>query len=521
MLMKICTPAQMQQIDRRAIDGLGIPGLDLMESAGRSTYEMIVEYYGAVANNRVMVVAGKGNNGGDGCVIARYLKENGAHVEIFLLSIKKDLKGDAEVNFKRAVEAGISVREVQDPADLLIPDDTWLIVDAIFGTGLSGEMRSPYAAIINKINETGIPVVAVDAPSGLNGATGEVASPTVKADLTVTFGLPKIGQVLYPGKSYCGFLEIVDIGFPEGLDEDIKTHLITRADARALMPPRKPDAHKGDYGKLFVLAGSTGLTGAATMSSLTALKAGAGLVILGCPTSLNPILEIKLTEVMTKPLPDVKKRGCFALRGMGEIRQQVKWADAVALGPGIGTHHETAELIQRLTRQIEKPMVIDADGLNNLARHIESLKQHKAPLVISPHPGEFSRLSGEAMENIAKNRMALAGQFAAEFNLTIILKGAPSLIAEPGGNIYINYSGNEGMATAGSGDVLTGLIGSFLAQGVQATQAAILATYVHGLAGDIAAEAIGSRGMTAGDIMEFVPEALSDLEEPEEYSFEE
>jgi len=511
----------MQQIDRQAIDGLGIPGLELMENAGRATYDMIVEYYGSVANNRVAVVAGKGNNGGDGCVVARYLKENGAHVEIYLLAKKKDVAGDAAVNLKRAIELGMPVREIEQAADLRIPDDTWLIVDAIFGTGFSGEMHPSYDTIINKINETGIPVVAIDAPSGLNGATGGIATPTIKADLTVTFGLPKIGQVLYPGKGYCGFLEVVDIGFPEGLDKDIKTHLITADDARALLPPRKPDAHKGDYGKLFVLAGSTGLTGAATMASLTALKAGAGLVVLGCPASLNPTLEIKLTEVMTKPLPDVKKRGCFALRGMGEIRQQIAWADAVAIGPGIGTHHETAELVQRLARQVEKPLVIDADGLNNLARDIESLKLHKGPLVISPHPGEFSRLCGKSIDEIAKNRMALAGQFAAEFNLTIILKGAPSIIAEPGGNIYINYSGNEGMATAGSGDVLTGLIGGFLAQGQPATQAAVLATFVHGLAGDIAAEAIGERGMIAGDIMNFVPKALMELEEPEEYSFDE
>ncbi|MCD6161457.1 MAG: NAD(P)H-hydrate dehydratase [candidate division Zixibacteria bacterium] len=515
--MKICTPKQIQEIDRKAIDGLGIPGLELMENAGRLTYEMIIEYYGQVENNRIAVVVGKGNNGGDGCVAARHLAEDGAHVEIFLLCKKDASKGNAAVNLKRAEELNIPIHEIIDPNEFHIPDDSLLIVDAIFGTGFIGDIKAPYNIIIDKINETGIPVIAVDTPSGLDSETGKVSSPTVKADLTVTFGLPKIGQAMYPGKSYCGLLEVVDIGFPQGLDEDVKTYLIDDSDAVKLLPLRKPDAHKGNYGKLFMMAGSTGLTGAAFMASMAALRCGTGLVVLGCPSSLNAVMEVKLTEVMTKPLPDVKKRGCLALRGMGEIRQQIDWADAVAIGPGIGTHHETVELIQRLASQIEKPLVIDADGLNCLAKNPDILKQHKGQLVISPHPGEFSRLSGYTMDEIAGNRLKLASSFANEYNLTIILKGAPSIIAEPSGGIYINDSGNEGMATAGSGDVLTGLIGGFLAQGMTAADAAVLATYVHGLAGDLASDIQGTRGMIAGDILDFVPEALMELEDLDDF----
>ncbi|MCP4580429.1 MAG: NAD(P)H-hydrate dehydratase [candidate division Zixibacteria bacterium] len=509
----------MREIDRKAIDGLGIPGLELMENAGRLTYEMILDYYGPAENNRVPVVAGKGNNGGDGYVIARYLKQDGAHVEIFLLGQKDQLKGDAEVNLKKAEEMGIPIHEITDAENFHVPDDSWLVVDAIFGTGFTSLLRAPYDAIINKINYSGVPVVAVDAPSGLNCETGQVTDPCVNADLTVTFGLPKIGQVLYPGKSCCGFLEVVDIGFPAGLDDDIHTYLVTDDEAAKLLPVRKPDAHKGDYGKLFALAGSTGLTGAAAMTSLAALRCGTGLVVLGCPASLNPIFETKLTEVMTRPLPDVAKKGCLALRGMGEIRQQIDWADAVAMGPGIGTHHETAELIQRLAKQVEKPMVIDADGLNCLSKDTACLKEHKRPLVISPHPGEFARLSGLSIEEVNEKRIELASQHARECSVTIILKGAPSIIACRSGNIYINYSGNEGMATAGSGDVLTGLIGGFLAQGLSARDSAVLATYLHGSAGDIAAEAQGTRSLIAGDILQFVPEAFMELESCREESF--
>jgi hydroxyethylthiazole kinase-like uncharacterized protein yjeF len=511
--MKICTPNQMQEIDRKAITGMSIPGLALMENAGRLTYEMIVVHFGSVHAKKIAVVCGKGNNGGDGFVVARYLQENRAAVEIFLLCRKDEIKGDAAANLARAEKLGIAINEITEPSQFNLDDETYLIVDAIFGTGFQGEIKPPYDAIINRINESDIFVASVDCPSGLDGATGKISDPTVIADLTVTFGLPKIGQVLYPGKAFCGILEVVDIGFPPGLDNDINTHLLSSLEATTLLPARPPDGHKGDFGKLFVLAGSIGYTGAAALTSLAALRGGTGLVILGIPATLNAIMETKLTEVITKPLPDVKKGGHFALRGMGEIRQQIDWADAIAIGPGIGTHHETAELVTRLVKQIEKPLVLDADGLNIIAKDKDALKQHKCPLVISPHAGEFSRLTGLPIDQIEANRFEIAREFAHANNLVLILKGAPTLVALPSGELHINYSGNDGMATAGSGDVLTGLIGGFLAQGLSIEHSALLATYAHGLAGDIAADAFGKRGMIAGDILDCVPQALMELEE--------
>jgi hydroxyethylthiazole kinase-like uncharacterized protein yjeF len=511
--MKICTPSQMQEIDRKAIEEIKIPGLTLMENAGRGTYETIVDYYGDAKSKTVAVFCGKGNNGGDGFVVARFLAQNGAKVLVFLLGNKPDIKGDAAANLAKAEKMGIPIRQLSDPGLIEIPGDTWLVVDAIFGTGFEGDIKEPIAAIINKINTAKTIIVAVDCPSGLDGACGRVSNPTVKANLTVTFGLPKIGQALYPGKAYCGNLEVIDIGFPSGLDKDIDTYLITEELASQYLPPRNPDSHKGDFGKLFVLAGSIGYTGAASLTSLAALKSGTGLVVLGIPSTLNAIMETKLTEVITKPLPDVKKGGHLATSGMGEIRQQIAWADAVAIGPGLGIHHDTVELINRLARQIEKPCVIDADGLNIIAKDISALKEHKGPLVISPHYGEFARLTKLPIEEITRNQFELAKAFAKEYRLTLILKGAPSIVALQSGKIYINHSGNDGMATAGSGDVLTGLIAGFMAQGVDSEKASILATFAHGLAGDLVAGELGHRGMIAGDILRMVPEALMELEE--------
>jgi ADP-dependent NAD(P)H-hydrate dehydratase / NAD(P)H-hydrate epimerase len=280
-----------------------------------------------------------------------------------------------------------------------------------------------------------------------------------------------------------------------------------------MLPFRAPDGNKGDFGKLFVLAGSEGYTGAAALTSESGLRSGTGLVILGCPKSLIDIFESKLLEVIKKALPEVRNKRCFALRGLGEVREMVKWSDAVAVGPGIGTYHETRDLIFRLISKLDKPAVFDADALNILSKDMSALKDHSAPLVISPHPGEMSRLTGKTIESIQKNRINVALEFAQEFNLVCILKGAPSVIAAPSGQAWINPTGNAGMATAGSGDVLTGIIGGFLAQGMLDIDAAVLGCYVHGMAGDIAAESLGPRGMIAGDILRFLPLTLKMVEE--------
>ncbi len=494
---------------------MGVPGWELMESAGSSVVEAINEHFGDISGRVVTIICGKGNNGGDGFVVARYLHEKDVRVELFLLGDKETIKGDARVNMERAEKKGIFVKEILGTDDLSINRDSALIIDAIFGTGFNGDIKPPLDHIIQLINDHSAPVVAVDSPSGLDCASPKVADYTVFADLTVTFGLPKVGQTIYPGKDFCGLLLVADIGFPpEAIDEEeIDLSYLMEDEAAAMLPRRAPDSHKGDFGKLFVLAGSEGFTGAAAMSSDSGLRSGAGLVILGCPSGLNDILELKLTEVMTKPLPQVRNRRCLALRGLGEIRGMIKWADAVAVGPGIGTYHETRDLIFRLISKLDKPAVFDADALNLLAKNMDYLKNHSAPLVISPHPGEMSRLTGKTIEQIQKHRIEMALEFADEYNLVCVLKGAPSVIAAPSGQAWINSTGNEGMATAGSGDVLTGLIGGFLAQGMMDFDAAVLGCYVHGAAGDLAYESLGSHGMIAGDILRMVPLALRRLEE--------
>ncbi len=513
--MKLCTPKQMRNIDRRAIDGMEIPGLRLMETAGSRVIEAINQHFGDLSERIVTIVCGKGNNGGDGFVIARYLHERSARVELFLIGEKGHVKGDAKTNMERAEKVGLFVKEVIAPLDFTINRGTALIVDSIFGTGFSGDIMPPVDYIIQTINLHPAPIVAVDSPSGLDCGTGAVSDHTIFADITVTFGLPKLGQTIYPGKDFRGLLLVADIGFPpEAIDdEEIDLSYIMEDEAALMLPRRAPDSHKGDFGKLFVLAGSEGYTGAASLTAESGLRSGAGLVILGCPSGLNDILEQKLTEVMTKRLPEVRKRRCLALRGLGEVREMVKWADAVAVGPGIGTYHETRDLIFRLISKLDKPAVFDADALNVLAKNMDYLKNRSAPLVISPHPGEMSRLTGKSIEQIQQHRIEIALEFADEFNLVCVLKGAPSVIAAPSGQAWINSTGNEGMATAGSGDVLTGLIGGFLAQGMMDIDAAVLGCYVHGAAGDLAYESLGSHGMIAGDILRMAPLALRRLGE--------
>jgi ADP-dependent NAD(P)H-hydrate dehydratase / NAD(P)H-hydrate epimerase len=511
--MKLCTPSQMQSIDRRAIEGMKIPGLTLMENAGTRVVETILEHFD-LSGKRVTVVCGKGNNGGDGFVVARLLHEHGIKIDLFLIGEREAVTGDALTNLERAEKAGLTIQSINNPSAFAIAPDTALIVDAIFGTGFSGPIKTPYDEIVRKINEFYAPVVAVDAPSGLDGASGAVSDPTIKADLTITFGLPKLGQAVYPGKAYCGQLVVADIGFPEKAihEERINLNILMADEATRMLPFRAPAGNKGDFGKLFVLAGSVGFTGAAALTAEAGLRTGTGLVVLGCAESLNDIFEMKSTEVITHPLPEVRNRRCLALRGLGEVREQVKWADALAVGPGIGTYHETRDLIFRLITKLDKPAVIDADALNNLAKDVSQLKGHPAPLVISPHPGEMARLTGKTIAEIQKDRINIALSFAQEYNLVCILKGAPSVIAAPSGQTWINPTGNEGMATAGSGDVLTGIIGGFLAQGMIDIDAAVLGCYVHGLAGDLARDEFGSRGMIAGDILRMLPEALMEIE---------
>ncbi len=523
--MKLVTSEQMRKIDKTTIEEIGIPGLELMEKAGLGSSLVAKKILnGEVEDKKVIIFCGKGNNGGDGFVVGRYLSSWGAEVEFYLLGKKEEVKGDALVNLKKAIDLNLPVKEILKEKELPFEFKADLIVDAIFGTGFKGKATGLEEKAILLMNSTPIKVLSIDIPSGLDADTGSVEGVCVKADSTPTMGLPKIGQFFFPGKSFCGKVDVIDIGVPQGVIEEqkINLNLITEQEVKSSLPQRLGDAHKGNCGKAFLIAGSTGMTGAATLASLSCLKAGAGMAILGIPKSLNEIMEIKVTEVMTKPLPDVRKKGVLALRGLGEIMQALKWADCVALGPGLGQHFETVELVRRLITKIELPMVIDADGLNAIAKDSSILNQSKAPLILTPHIGELSRLTSVPIEEIAKNRIRYASESAKKFNCVLVFKGAPTIIGEPEGEIYVNPTGNAGMATAGSGDVLTGIIIGLLAQMIllkkqdikkSMLESALAGVYIHGLCGDLAKEEKGEMGMIAGDMMEKLPEVLKQLVE--------
>ncbi|MFH1893288.1 MAG: NAD(P)H-hydrate dehydratase [Candidatus Zixiibacteriota bacterium] len=507
--MKLVTAKQMQAIDAEAIQNRGIPSIELMENAGRGIAELARTILDDdVTVTDIALFCGKGNNGGDGFVIGRYLHEWGASVHFYLLGMIGDLKGDAAVNCNRAVEQNLPISEMKSEGDLPYLIATDLVIDAIFGTGFEGEVRGLAAPCIELMNASGAPILAVDAPSGLNCDTGEVSGVCVQAFATGTLALPKIGQFLYPGRSYVGTLEVIPIGIPDDVVEQaaIKINLIDQESVNRLLPVRLPTAHKGTCGKLFILAGSRGYTGAACLAAESSIRSGVGLCYLGVPMGLNPIFETKLTEVITRPLPDVAKKQCLALRGMGEIRQYLKDTDAAVIGPGLGTHHETRELIRRLIPDLVIPTIIDADGLNAIENHSDELSKCGAPLVITPHPGELSRLIDVDVPSIAKDRMTYALDAAQRFGCVVLLKGAPTFVADPSGEVFVNPTGNAGMATGGTGDILSGIIGAFLAQGISPLNAACIGAYIHGRAADVAVRDIGPTALIPSDIISYLAE---------------
>jgi len=512
--VKLVTGAQMASVDRRAIEELKVPGLDLMENAGKAVFRAAGKMLGEVRGKKVVVVCGRGNNGGDGFVVARLLSGKGGLVSAFLVGEKEKVRGDALVNLQRALQAGVPVKEITNQLGLARLEralsEADLVVDAIFGTGFKGKVEGLPAEVISRINASGRPVLAVDLPSGVEADTGRVHGPAVKAHRTVTFGLPKVGQAFHPGKAFCGVLEVVDIGFPEealGAVQGV-AEWPTREEVSEKLPRRPPTAHKGTCGKVAVVAGSVGFTGAAALTAMAALRTGSGLVYLGIPKSLNDILEAKLTEVITRPFPEVRNRRCLALRAAGEVYRLLEETDVLAMGPGLGTYRETVELVARVVRRLDKPAVLDADALNALSKDPSPLLERDAPLVLTPHPGELSRLIGVPIPDIASDPLRYARETASRFRSVVVLKGAPTVTATPDGKAYVNPTGNEGMATGGTGDVLTGVIASLIGQGLSPEDAAWVGVYLHGLAGDMARDEKGVYGMVAGDILEKVPLAI-------------
>lgn len=490
--MKVATAAEMKLIDRLAQEDYLIPGAVLMERAALALRQVIRERFG-LAGQKIYIFCGKGNNGGDGLALARLLTETSAEVTVVLAFERSQFSGLALQNLSSAAKFGLRIVDWQDiSASELREAD--LIVDAMLGTGATGDPRGSLASIITLINESKKSVIAVDIPSGVNADTGHISDVVIKASVTVTFGIPKPGLLIYPGAEACGELIIDSIGFPPALLESdtLKINHLTVEMVRDFLPQRSPTAHKGSCGHVLVIGGAAGMTGAVALSSLGALRAGAGLVTAGIETE-NFFTE-KPAEVMVV--------------SWGRIIDLLDNAAVVVFGPGASTGEPSRELLKKLLARSKSPLVIDADGLNLLAAESIDLGKLDLPVILTPHPGEMSRLSGLPVTEIQENRIEVARRFAKELGVTLVLKGARSIIADNDGNIFINPTGNPGMATAGMGDALAGIIGGLLAQGMAPTEAAACGAYLHGLAGDLAVQRYGPTGIITTDLLSEYPAAF-------------
>jgi hydroxyethylthiazole kinase-like uncharacterized protein yjeF len=506
----------MKEMDRMTIEEMGIPGPVLMENAARGATRVCLDHFAPAPGSRVVILCGPGNNGGDGYVMARYLLQAGLQVTVIVLAEARKITGDALLNLNVIQRMGLDIREApgsdkwKESSSLLSTCD--FIVDGILGTGLNAPVRGFYQQVIEEVNSSKKPVLSVDIPSGLNADSGQIMGVAIRADLTVTFGFPKLGQILFPGAEFAGRLVRIDIGIPRTVADrmPVKYRLIEPEDFSDLLAREKQDIHKGNRGHLLVIAGSIGKTGAATLTSLGALRAGAGLVTLGIPKSLNAIMEEKLTEAMTTPLPDTVD-GTLSLRAERDILKLMEGKTAVALGPGLSTHPETTDLVRRIVSRCPLPIVIDADGLNALSEDPSPLRSCGNKAILTPHPGEMARLGGLKNTEVQSDRVGTASRFSEKYGCTLVLKGARTLIAQPKGEIFVNPTGNPALSSGGSGDVLTGLVGGFLARGWPMAKAAMSAVYLHGLAADLLAETMGQAGVLAGELLDVIPMLMASL----------
>ena len=520
--MIVVTAEQMREMDRLTIQKYGVPSLSLMERAGEGIAQAILERYARNVKKGVLIVAGKGNNGGDGFVVARLLKKKRIPCEVALLARKDELTADAAHNLNAFLKLKGKVSEITiNDLDLLSDQarKNGLVVDAILGTGVKNDVRGLYADAIALINATGVPIVAVDIPSGLDTDKGKALSTAVQAEMTVALAFPKLGEVIYPGLEHVGELVVADIGIADEAIAAVapKTELLDRDMIRWLVPRRAPDTHKGTYGHVVVVAGSRGKTGAAILACRAAMRAGAGLTTLAAPRSLNNIFASSLVEVMTEPLRDNEAEQMEPLSD-DEWRGLLERKDALLFGPGIGVNQATQNNLRWLLRNLAIPWVIDADGLNNLALEIDRLRHAKTPPVLTPHPGEMARLAGKTTAAVNADRVESARSFTVAHRCHLILKGARTVIATAGGNVFINPTGNPGMASGGMGDALAGILAALLGQGLAAEDAMKLGVYLHGFVGDRVAAEKGEIGLIASDIVEGLPQGLRALAGPDDLS---
>jgi len=513
-MLKVVTSKEMQEIDKRTMEDYGISSTILMEMAGLSVAKRVREISKDRKGTTIIVLCGSGNNGGDGLVTARLLYNQGYDVRVFLSSKPDDLKNDARINYNVAVRFGIKVKPMKGFLLHHTPNnpDT-IVIDALIGTGLNKEINEPLSDVIKKINKLTCPVISIDIASGISSDNGQIMGCAVKADYTVTFGLPKRGHLLFPGAEHTGRLFIEDIGFPQKLlrSDDIKVNLVGCDDVISMLPERPRYSHKGRYGHVLIIAGSRGKTGAGLMAAKACLKTGAGLVTLGVPESLMDLFQSRVTEEMTLALPD-KGNGTLSIKACKEIIEFTRnRVNVLAIGPGLSVDDEIKRVMRSLITRTGLPLVIDADGINAMSGDRDILKKAISPVILTPHPGEMARLLNCGIEDIEKDRINTALSFAEETKTYLVLKGVPTVIATPDGEAYINPTGNPGMAKAGTGDVLTGMISAFLAQGLSPRDSAITGVYLHGLSGDMAKEIKGKYSLTASDIIRIIPSGFKRL----------
>jgi NAD(P)H-hydrate epimerase len=516
--VRILTASQMREADRFTIEEIGIPSLVLMENAGRQVVSAIESAFESRLSGRVAVLCGRGNNGGDGFVVARTLLQRGIDTSVFVIGALADVRGDARTNLDILGRLGVTVVEVAD-------EQSWelhfseisrcaLIVDAIFGTGLKTAVTGTIETIIADMNASDIPIVSVDLPSGLSADTPHLIGACVDASVTVALGAPKVPLVLPPGEAYAGDVVIADIGIPAEVINGLEgphLELLTPEQLRGLIGPRAVDSHKGDFGRLTIVAGSVGKTGAAHLAAMGALRSGAGLVTVATPRCCLPIIASMSPELMTVALAD-DSGGTLAGNGVDQLLELSH--DVVACGPGLGRTPQVAEFVRGLLERATVPLILDADALTVLADDPGRLTgREDRVVIITPHPGEMARLAGSSITEVQANRVEMATDFATTHHVYVVLKGHRTVIATPEGHAYINPTGNPGMATGGTGDVLTGMIAAWLAQLLDADAACRLAVFLHGSAGDLAEKGRGQVGMIATDLLHHLGEALKGLTE--------
>ncbi len=503
--MKISNINEMRNMDKAAMEKYLITQELLMENAGQAAYFTILKEFG-IDGKHFVIFCGSGNNGGDGLVVARKLHSNGARVTVFIIGNQEKIKGAAKLNFEIIKHLKIELFDSYDLSDASTAiQHSDAVIDAIFGTGIDREVEGIYKQVIEFINSSKKIVFSMDIPSGVNGDNGQIMGTAIDADYTVTFGLPKAGNILYPGYENTGKLYATHISFPPALYHDEQIKLSTNIPEP--LPVRKENSHKGDYGKVLFIAGAANYLGAPYFSALSFLKAGGGLSFLATPESISSYIGNKGSEIIFFPLKETNE-GSIHAENKNKLLDFSEQVDMVVIGPGLSLNKETQQLVRDFVAETTKPVLIDGDGITAIAEDKSCLKSRTSPALLTPHPGEMARLTNQSMDQVLKNKINLLQETAHELNATIVLKGAHSLIGYPDKQVFVNFSGNPGMATAGSGDVLTGIIASMYGIGFNLNDAARMGVFIHGFAGDLSAEEKGEDGMLANDIMESLPLAL-------------